>query len=304
MTAPADLVVRGDVHGPDSRSGAVAVRNGRVVRRCDAYEAQFLTGVETTVLDADGYTVVPGFVDARVKPADTVDADQARAHRAGVTAVHVAVGPERAAAFRTAAAADDLTLDVRLQHPAAARTALADAGLRTNHGDTVTVGALVFDADAHQIRERAMRAAEAGFQVAIEVPDRDAADRAVSVLSDCRPRRHRIEGAVPHEAALDTFEGVVVADGDAEGLSAPLDSSATLALAGDAPLETIADAVDAGLPAKQAIDAHTRGAAFAGFGKASTCADFAVVSGDPFESPADATVVATISGGELVYDAR
>ncbi|MFC7153918.1 amidohydrolase [Halomarina halobia] len=68
MTAPADLVLtNAAVHTlaePDEVHGAVAVRDGRVVRVDSAYEVRFLEGADTTVIDLDGGVVLPGFVDA------------------------------------------------------------------------------------------------------------------------------------------------------------------------------------------------------------------------------------------------
>ncbi|MFC7234351.1 amidohydrolase [Halosegnis marinus] len=68
MTAPADLVVtNAEVHtlaDPDTTHGAVAVRDGRIVRVGDAYEVDFLVGATTEVMDAEGGVVLPGFVDA------------------------------------------------------------------------------------------------------------------------------------------------------------------------------------------------------------------------------------------------
>lgn len=92
MTAAADLVLtNGRVHtlagdGADDRpdAEAVAVRDGRVVRVDSAYEVDFLRGVETTVVDLDGRTLLPGFVDAhthlemvgrRAREADLGNAD-------------------------------------------------------------------------------------------------------------------------------------------------------------------------------------------------------------------------------------
>ncbi|MFB6080543.1 MAG: amidohydrolase [Haloferacaceae archaeon] len=68
MTAPADLVVTdGTVHtlaDPDRTHGAVAVRDGRIVRLGDAYDVAFLIGTETRVVECGGGVVLPGFVDA------------------------------------------------------------------------------------------------------------------------------------------------------------------------------------------------------------------------------------------------
>lgn len=68
MAAPADVIfVDGEVHtlaDPDQPAEALAVRDGRVVRVADTYEIEFLEGVETTRIDLDGRTAVPGFVDA------------------------------------------------------------------------------------------------------------------------------------------------------------------------------------------------------------------------------------------------
>jgi hypothetical protein len=68
MTAPADLVLTDAVVHPladeSTTSEAVAFRDGRVVRVGSAYEVGFLVGTETRVVDCDGATVLPGFVDA------------------------------------------------------------------------------------------------------------------------------------------------------------------------------------------------------------------------------------------------
>ena len=68
MTTPADRVfTNADVHtlaDPDETHEAVAVRDGRVVRVDSAYEVDFLVGATTDVVDCDGRTLLPGFVDA------------------------------------------------------------------------------------------------------------------------------------------------------------------------------------------------------------------------------------------------
>jgi predicted amidohydrolase YtcJ len=72
MTAPADLILTdGRVHtlehdceGPDPDAEAVAIRDGQILRVDSAYELSFLDGTETTVVDLDGRTLLPGFVDA------------------------------------------------------------------------------------------------------------------------------------------------------------------------------------------------------------------------------------------------
>ncbi|SDK06594.1 hypothetical protein SAMN05216226_11649 [Halovenus aranensis] len=43
---------------------AVAVRDGSIVRVDSAYEVEFLNGVETEVIDLEGRTLLPGFIDA------------------------------------------------------------------------------------------------------------------------------------------------------------------------------------------------------------------------------------------------
>jgi predicted amidohydrolase YtcJ len=48
----------------DPTAEAVAVRNGEIVRVDDAYEIEFLEGVETDVIDLGGRVLLPGFVDA------------------------------------------------------------------------------------------------------------------------------------------------------------------------------------------------------------------------------------------------
>jgi predicted amidohydrolase YtcJ len=71
MTEAADSVfVDGAIHPlttdetGEPSAQAVAVRDGRVVRVDSTYEVDFLVGAETTVIDLDGRTVLPGFIDA------------------------------------------------------------------------------------------------------------------------------------------------------------------------------------------------------------------------------------------------
>jgi predicted amidohydrolase YtcJ len=68
MTDAADLLLtNAEVHTlarPDETHEAVAVRDGRIVRVGDAYELDFLAGVETERIDCDGQVLLPGFVDA------------------------------------------------------------------------------------------------------------------------------------------------------------------------------------------------------------------------------------------------
>ena len=71
MTEAADLILtNAEVHPlTDAETGepsteAVAVRDGEVVRVDSAYEVEFLDGVETEVVDLDGRTLLPGFIDA------------------------------------------------------------------------------------------------------------------------------------------------------------------------------------------------------------------------------------------------
>jgi len=68
MTEAADLLLtNAEVHTlarPDETHEAVAVRDGRIVRAGDAYELDFLAGVETRTVDCEGRVLLPGFVDA------------------------------------------------------------------------------------------------------------------------------------------------------------------------------------------------------------------------------------------------
>lgn len=67
MTDAADLLVtNATVHtlGDDGVVEALAIRDGRVVKTGDAQSVGLLDGVDTTVLDCEGQTVLPGFVDA------------------------------------------------------------------------------------------------------------------------------------------------------------------------------------------------------------------------------------------------
>ena len=68
MTQAADRVFRNaEVHTlgePDETHEAVAVRDGRVVRVDSEYEIEFLSGVDTDVVDCGGGVLLPGFIDA------------------------------------------------------------------------------------------------------------------------------------------------------------------------------------------------------------------------------------------------
>ncbi|WP_162224418.1 amidohydrolase [Halorussus amylolyticus] len=68
MTAAADLLLtNAAVHtltDGDDTAEAVAVRDGEIVRVGDAYELDFLNGVETDVIDLGGRVLLPGFIDA------------------------------------------------------------------------------------------------------------------------------------------------------------------------------------------------------------------------------------------------
>ena len=72
MTAPADRIfTNARVHtladgdgSADPDAEAVAVRDGEIVRVDNAYEVDFLAGVETDVIDLGGRVLLPGFIDA------------------------------------------------------------------------------------------------------------------------------------------------------------------------------------------------------------------------------------------------
>lgn len=68
MTRAADRIFEnadGHTLGPtDETFDAVAVRDGRIVRIGTDYEVRFLAGVETDVVDCEGRTLLPGFIDA------------------------------------------------------------------------------------------------------------------------------------------------------------------------------------------------------------------------------------------------
>ena len=74
MTLPADLVLTGgSVFTADPASTvaeAVAVRDGRISWIGPADEAEAQAGPETQILDLEGRTVVPGFQDAHLHPAE------------------------------------------------------------------------------------------------------------------------------------------------------------------------------------------------------------------------------------------
>ncbi|AUX08357.1 putative TIM-barrel fold metal-dependent hydrolase [Halalkaliarchaeum desulfuricum] len=65
VTAPTPVDDDGIRAGPDADTlEALAVRNGEIVRTGTTYDVEFLVGTHTDVVDLDGATVVPGFVDA------------------------------------------------------------------------------------------------------------------------------------------------------------------------------------------------------------------------------------------------
>ncbi|SMO61274.1 amidohydrolase [Halorubrum cibi] len=68
MSEAADRVfLNGEVHTlaeSDETHEAVAVRDGEVVRLGRTYDVEFLAGVDTDVVDLDGRTLLPGFIDA------------------------------------------------------------------------------------------------------------------------------------------------------------------------------------------------------------------------------------------------
>ncbi len=68
MSVAADRVfLNGEIHtltDPDRTYEAVAVRDGAVVRLGRTYDAEFLAGVNTDVVDLDGRVLLPGFIDA------------------------------------------------------------------------------------------------------------------------------------------------------------------------------------------------------------------------------------------------
>ncbi|WP_128476325.1 amidohydrolase [Halorussus pelagicus] len=68
MTAAADCIfTNAEVHtldDADSTAEAVAVRDGEIVRVGNAYELDFLNGVETEEIDLGGRILLPGFIDA------------------------------------------------------------------------------------------------------------------------------------------------------------------------------------------------------------------------------------------------
>ncbi|MFC7226536.1 amidohydrolase [Salinirubellus salinus] len=68
LAAPPDghagLVADAEAHDGVFEDGAVAVRDGRIVRVGTAYEVEFLEGAGTTVVDCGGRVLLPGFVDA------------------------------------------------------------------------------------------------------------------------------------------------------------------------------------------------------------------------------------------------
>ncbi|WP_251327992.1 amidohydrolase [Haloplanus pelagicus] len=107
MTEAADLLLtNAEVHTltrPDETAEAVAVRDGRIVRVGDAYELDFLAGVDTRTIDLDGRVLLPGFVDAHTH-LDTVGRKRVHADLSTTKSRAAAVGALR---DRAAAVDDD-----------------------------------------------------------------------------------------------------------------------------------------------------------------------------------------------------
>jgi hypothetical protein len=68
LAAPPDghaaLVADAEAHDEVFEDGAVAVRDGRIVKVDSTYEVEFLRGADTEVIDCGGRVLLPGFVDA------------------------------------------------------------------------------------------------------------------------------------------------------------------------------------------------------------------------------------------------
>jgi predicted amidohydrolase YtcJ len=197
-------------HRDEMPDGGVATRDGEA------------TGVVTEDARKPVFAAVdPGRAGTR----DLLRAARDRAHRVGVTGVHDFVRFSRApAAYRDLAAGGELALDVRLCYWADHLDAAVEAGLHTNHGDAVRVGAVkaytdgsvashtarlrdpYADApgrgewvrDPASTRDLAVRADEEGFQVALHAVGDEAVGSALDAIEatgDPRAARHRVEHA-------------------------------------------------------------------------------------------------------------
>ncbi|GAD52197.1 exoenzymes regulatory protein AepA precursor [Halarchaeum acidiphilum MH1-52-1] len=303
MHADADVVfVGGEVYTlgePDETYDAVAVRDGRIVRLDSDYEIEFSVGVETDVIDLDGRTVLPGFVDSAATLADDDGAEATRAslraaaeraNERGVTAVHDAVvRPDVAGAYRDLAADGALSLRVALVHGHAALDALETLGARTDHGsERVRTGALSVPAvdetgdDGDAItpavrRDVCRRADDAGLRIAARATRPDAIrgllDDYGGVTADPGASRHRVIDVREVTSAVASRLadlGVVAVTADGDAAATLLNAGARVAFGGGGdggvfdPLAAVNAAVEDGVSTTAALRTATAGGAYAG----------------------------------------
>ncbi|HYU78995.1 MAG TPA: amidohydrolase family protein [Vicinamibacterales bacterium] len=92
------MVLNGHVYTPDGKkttAEAIAIQGNKILRVGTTREIQRLRRAQTTVIDANGGTVLPGFIDVHAR---VLEADATGAVEASSTA------PDRLSAIRTAAA--------------------------------------------------------------------------------------------------------------------------------------------------------------------------------------------------------
>jgi len=330
---PVDLmVVNGRVYtadGEGTTAQAVAIQGNKILRVGSTREIQRLRRAQTVVIDAKGGTVLPGFTRAGARLFDTSDSVGAssatgpvptvsreaelvalrtamsNAHRRGVTSVHTVGGtPHELGIYNELRMENALLLRVygALAVPADISDAELDAldDLRAKFPDdpVFKAGAAEVSVNGDEVTPAALNRVVAAldrrdWQVVIQASD----DRAVRLALDAyghaigsnpvpeRGRRHRIETA-------DIFGPVDFRAFDELGILHP-------SLAEPASMF-------------EAIDAHTRDAAWASFDELrkgslarDMLADVVVLSTDilslPSERLDDAEVSVTIFDGKVVF---
>lgn len=333
-----DLVVlNGRVYtGPgEPVAEAVAVRAGLIVAVGSNREMKRLTRKQTTVLDAHGASVLPGFTDshadflagARLSPApdgrrpqgpepdedtmaDMLLAGMREAHARGVTSIQTRGDLDALAAWESLRAGRELALRVFqsmvMPDVLNADTLTALTAARDQHGNDplLKARALELDATEPDLDARVSGLEAAGWQVRLRAVGPDERERAVAAFEAAarsgqrqdRDARHLLL----HDGAGDAALEARLKEAGA-GLQSGLAAEVATLLASTSP-EARATAVDSLTldAARAAFDEQRRGRVARG-----QLADLVVLSGDLFapqtETVTSLDVAVTIFDGRVVF---